>query len=347
MRKEPEQNIGRLGQKVLLKFKSAVPVLANFARIVLFSGLALSSNSWAMPKGTSDAELVKQLTGFKNGSVTTPDGIRIHYVDGGRGAPLILLPGWPQTWWEYHKIMPELAAHFHVLAVDIRGMGGSSKPQDGYDKKTMARDIHALILQLGFRKVNIAGHDIGAMVGFAFAANYPDSIQKLALMEVVHPSESTMRLPMLPALGTFAAKIDEDHPFYPWWFAFHQVKGLPEKLIAGREGIYINFLLDYMTKDSASIGEFDRNVYVANWSISSGNAWYQRFPQDVLDLKQYQTVKVPVLGLGSIGYENLKLTLPQVALNFKVVRIENSGHYIVEEQPETTAQHLIDFFGSP
>ena len=164
-----------------------------------------------MPKGTSDAELVKQLKGFKNETSTTPDGIRVHYVEGGQGDPLILLPGWPQTWWEYHKIVPVLATHFHVIAVDIRGMGGSSKLQDGYDKKTMAKDIYALVSQTGFKKVNIAGHDIGSMVGFAFAANYPDVIQKLALLEAPHPNEYTMKRPMLPAVGKFAAKIDEDH----------------------------------------------------------------------------------------------------------------------------------------
>jgi len=155
-----------------------------------------------------------------------------------------------------------------------------------------------------------------------------------------------MKRPMLPEVGKFAAKIDEDHPIYPWWFAFHQIKGLPEKLLAGREGIYINFLLDYLTKDSTSISEFDRKVYVANYSISSGDAWYQSFPQDVLDLKQYQPVKVPVLGLGSIAYEYLKLMLPQVASNVKVIRIENSGHFFVEEQPEMTARQLIEFFGT-
>src|SRR6202011_926125 len=115
--------------------------------------------------------------------------------------------------------------------------GGSSKSQDGYDKKTMAKDIYALVSQRGFKKVNIVGHDIGSMVGFAFAANYPDAIQKLALLDAPHPNESTMKRPMFPEVGKFGTKIDEDHPMYPWWFAFHQVKGLPEKLLAGREGI--------------------------------------------------------------------------------------------------------------
>jgi len=340
-------DIGTLRQIVLLSCKSAFLRFTKLASVFLFSGLALNSNALAMPKGTSDAELVEKLKGFKSASITTPGGIRIHYVEGGQGEPLILLPGWPETWWEYHKIMPVLATHFHVIAVDIRGMGGSSKPQGGYDKKTMAKDIYALVSQRGFKKVNIAGHDIGAMVGFAFAANYPDAIQKLALLDAPHPNENTMNRPGLPAVGTFGAKIDEDHPIYPWWFAFHQVKGLPERLLAGRESTYINFLLDYLTKDSTSISEFDRKVYAANYSISSGNAWYQSFPQDVLDLKQYQTVKVPVLGLGSLAYEYLKLTLPPIASNVKVVRIGNSGHFIVEEQPEVTAQHLIEFFGTP
>src|SRR5258708_24752790 len=138
MTKEQVWDIGRLRRKGLLNVKSVVPGFTPLARVYLFLGLTLNSNALAMPKGSSDAELVKQLKGFKNETSTTPDGIRIHYVEGGQGDPLILLPGWPQTWWEYHKIMSVLSTRFHVIAVDIRGMGGSSKPREGYDKKMLA-----------------------------------------------------------------------------------------------------------------------------------------------------------------------------------------------------------------
>jgi len=106
---------------------------------------------------TSDEALVKQLPGFSN-DYADVNGIRLHFVQGGAGQPLFLLGGWPQTWWEFHKIMPDLAKHFRVIAVDIRGQGTSSRPATGYDKKTMAGDIHALARSLGYQRVYIAGH---------------------------------------------------------------------------------------------------------------------------------------------------------------------------------------------
>jgi pimeloyl-ACP methyl ester carboxylesterase len=102
------------------------------------------------------------------------NGVLLHYVEGGSGEPLLLLPGWPETWWSYHKVMPELARHFHVISVDIRGMGSSSKPDSGCDEKTMAADVAALVDHVGYSKVNVAGHDIAAMLAFAFAAQLHD-----------------------------------------------------------------------------------------------------------------------------------------------------------------------------
>jgi len=106
----------------------------------------------------SDAALVMSLPGFRNGYAEV-NGVRLHYVIGGKGAPLVLLPGWPQTWWTFHKMLPELAEHYTVIDVDLRGMGGSSRPAEGYDKKTMAKDIRDLVQSLGYDKVDIAGHD--------------------------------------------------------------------------------------------------------------------------------------------------------------------------------------------
>ncbi|MDT7614624.1 MAG: hypothetical protein QOF00_2071, partial [Pseudonocardiales bacterium] len=113
---------------------------AGAAALAATTGVASAEQA----AGTPDAELVRSLPGdFRNGYANV-NGVRLHYVAGGQGEPLILLPGWPQTWWQYHKIMPSLAARYRVIAVDLRGMGGSGKPQDGYDKKTMARDIYEL-----------------------------------------------------------------------------------------------------------------------------------------------------------------------------------------------------------
>ena len=296
----------------------------------------------------SDAALVRALPGFKNGYADV-NGTRIHYVAGGKGAPLFLLPGWPETWWAYHRIMPALATQFRVISVDLRGMGSSAKPRTGYDKKTMARDIYELARELGYDKVNIAGHDIGSAVAFSFAANYPAATNKLALMEVPHPDDVLLQLRMLPEPGKFGDKIDDEHPGYPWWFAFHQVKGLPERLLAGRFRIYQDFVMNYMLRDPASISAKSREVYAAAYDspdgIRAGNAWYQTVSQDVLDMKTYPTLTLPVLALASTGYFWMQASLtPAVANNFKLVKVENSGHFIAEEQSEFVTRALIDFF---
>jgi pimeloyl-ACP methyl ester carboxylesterase len=295
------------------------------------------------PSGTTDAELVRSLKGFHSGDGEV-NGIHLHYVAGGTGTPLILLPGWPETWWQYHKIMPLLARHFHVVSVDIRGMGLSSKPVDGYDKKTMAKDIHELVRHLGYDKVDIAGHDIGSMVAFAYAAQFPQATLKLAMMDVPHPDDGWMKIPLLPQVGRFGAKIDDLHPAYPCFFAFQQVKGLPERLLEGRTDIYLNFCVDYLTKDSASIDAFDRKVYTTHYSVRAGDSWFQAFPQDVLDAKQYPKLEMPVLGLASINYEGLKASLEPKASDVRMVKVDNSGHFFPEEQPEATAKALTDFF---
>jgi pimeloyl-ACP methyl ester carboxylesterase len=339
-----QQNLESLvkGVKVKMKVLLAVAGLMTFAH-------AIPVHAQTTRKSISDAALVHLLPGFKNGSAYVND-TRIHYVIGGKGAPLVLLPGWPETWWEFHKIMPTLARNYRVIVPDLRGMGTSARPKSGYDKKTMAGDIHGLVRHLGYSKVNMAGHDIGAMVAFAYAANYPQSTRKLAIMDVPHPDDFYMKMSMLPQVGKFGDKIDAAHPGYPWWFAFHQVKGLPEKLLQGRMDMYQDFLLDYLTKDSRSIDRFDRSVYHAAYrspdAIRSGDAWYQTFSQDVLDAKKYPKLTMPVLGLGSTGYDWLKASLASKGTNVKIVRIANSGHFFPEEQPQVTIKQLSDFFGS-
>lgn len=186
----------------------------------LGAGVALGAGTGVAAADNREASL----PGFQH-NYAQVNGVRLHYVTGGRGEPLVLLPGWPQTWWEYHKIMPALATRFRVIVVDLRGMGGSEKPQGGYDKKTMATDIHELVRKLGYEKVGIAGHDIGSQVAFSFAANFPAATRKVALMDVLHPDEGYYQIPLLPPPGQFSL----------WWFAFNQVQTLPQQLLAGRD----------------------------------------------------------------------------------------------------------------
>ncbi|MGY2733855.1 alpha/beta fold hydrolase [Sphingomonas sp. UYP23] len=307
-----------------------------------FTGAAAATPSTS---SVSDAALVRTLPGFSN-STALVDGVRLHYVVGGKGSPVFLLPGWPETWWSYHKIMPELARTHRVFAIDLRGMGGSGHPAGGYDKKTMAGDLSALAHQLGFGKVDVVGHDIGAMVAFSLAANHPDQVAHLVLLDVGHPSAGYFSLKLLPEPGTFGDKADEDH-VYLWWFAFHQVKGLPEQLLEGRAGIEQAWFFHYMAKDEAAIDARDRAVYAAAYSTRegtrTGNAWYQAFGQDVADDATYGPLTMPVLGLGGPGYKRLKAQLDVAAPGSSTYRVEGSGHFIAEERPVETLRFLTEF----
>ena len=296
----------------------------------------------------SDEELVKHLPGFTN-HYATVNGIQLHYVEGGSGPALLCLPGWPQTWYSYHPIAAELAQHYRVIIVDIRGMGSSEKPATGYDKKTMAQDIYELVRQLGLTKVSLLGHDIGGMVASSFAFNYPEATEKLILADGAHPSEGMRQMPMLPAPGTFTDKMDGQQP-YIWWMAFNQVKGLPEQLLAGRFQYLLDYLFHYVMLDDSKMSASDRAVYAAVYNqpenIRAATAWYQAMDQDMADANTYGRLAMPVLGIGShVSYSYLQMSLPYVAEHVQVVGILDSGHYMFEEKPAEVLAAVRGFLG--
>jgi pimeloyl-ACP methyl ester carboxylesterase len=323
-----------------MRLKTGMTILLLAAS---FTGLASSTARAATPSyNTSDTALVKELPGFEN-HFATVNGVRIHYVAGGKGSPLVLLPGWPETWWAYHKVMPALAEQHFVIVVDLRGMGSSGKPESGYDKKTMAEDISELVKHLGYQKVDIVGHDIGAMVAFSFAENHPDQTNALMMLDVAHPSAGYMSIPMLPQKGTFGDKIDPDHP-YLWWFAFNQVPGLPEQLLAGREYLIQDWFYHYMSINDNAIDAKDRAVYAAAYAssdaIRASDGWYQAFPQDVIDDGTYGKLSMPVIGLGGPGYKRLKASLDAAAPGSQTIQIPDCGHFIAEEKPAVLISYV-------
>jgi len=294
----------------------------------------------------ADEALLNHFPGFTN-QYATVNGVRLHYVEGGTGVPLLCLPGWPQTWYSYQPVAVELAKSYRVLIVDIRGMGSSEKPRSGYDKKTMAADIVALLQQLGLTKVHIMGHDIGGMVAMSFAFNYPQFTDKLIVLDGSHPSEGILQMSLIPPAGTFTEKMNAHRP-YAWWMGFNQVKGLPEKLLAGRFQHLLDWLFNYVMIDDSKMSSFERAVYASSYndpeSIRAANAWYQTFLQDIEDAKAYPPLAMPVLGIGSyISYNYMKMGLPYVAKDLQLVGIMDSGHYLFEEQPTQVLDAVLSF----
>ncbi|WP_245646289.1 alpha/beta fold hydrolase [Nocardiopsis trehalosi] len=300
----------------------------------------------------SDTALADSLDGGFTSRHAEVNGVRLHYVEGGRGEPLVLLGGWPQTWWQWHKVMPELARRHRVIAVDLRGMGGSDKPADGYDKRTMARDVHALVRHLGLTRVDLVGHDIGAMVAYAFAADHPEATRRIVLLDVPHPDAGWTGMRLLPGPDQHVGgDITAGTRIYLWWFAFNQVPGLPERLLDGRARLMADWLFDYMAADPADIGEHAREVYARAYStadaVRAGNGWYQAFTQDIEDERAYGRVAAPILALGGdrSNYALLRDVLPSKGERVEVVEVADCGHYIPEEQPRAVIDALTGFLG--
>src|SRR3954447_1851756 len=274
------------------------------------------------------------------------NGIQMHYVIGGHGDPLVLLHGWPQTWYAWHKVMPALAKNYTVIAPDLRGLGDSSKPASGYDGKTVAEDIHQLITQLGFKSIYLVGHDIGAFVVYPYAAAHPAEVKKLVVMEIPPP-------------GFFPPPTVNGGPAI-WWVLFHQTPNVPEALVQGKEREYLSWHYQNLAYNPAAITQEAINEYVSHYSapggMRAGFEYYRAIPQDAIQNKNYSNTKLtmPVLTLGG-GYipffgGNIKMSIAEygmkkLAQNVTGIIVPNSGHYIQEEQPQFLIKQLSNFFG--
>ncbi len=184
------------------------------------------------------------------------NGIQLHYVIGDQGDPTVLLHGWPQTWYEWHHIMPALAKNYTVLVPDLRGLGDSSKPVTGYDGKTTAEDIYQLISQLGFnQQILLVAHDIGSQTAYSYAAAHPNNVSKLVIMDFIFP-------------GFIPPEFGENGP---WWFAFHQTPNLPESLVKGKEREYLSWFIKGLAYNPDAITEEDIDIF-ANYFSAPGTA---------------------------------------------------------------------------
>src|SRR6188472_3764346 len=182
------------------------------------------------------------------------NGIQIHYVIGGHGGdPLVLLHGWPQTWYEWRHVMPALAKNYTVIVPDLRGLGDSSKPLTGYDGKTTAEDIHQLVSQLGFKQIFLVGHDVGSQPAYSYAAAHPTEVKLLVIMEYIFPGFTPPQL---------EGKV--------WWFPFHQTPDIPEALVERKDRMYLSWFYHNLAYNPSGITQTDIDEFVSHYSAPGG-----------------------------------------------------------------------------
>ena len=268
------------------------------------------------------------------------NGVTLHYLQSGKdeGTPIVLLHGYAETSHMWLPLMSRLGDRQTVIAPDLRGAGSSSKPEGGYDKKTMAQDIHALVQSLGYGKIKIVGHDIGLMVAYAYAAQYPDEVESIALMDA-----------FLPGVGDWT----NVWLLRDLWH-FHFYGEVPLKLVEGRERIYFeHFWNDFAADRAHSIPEADRQFYAAEYArpggMRAGFEYFRNFEQDAKDFAGFAQTRLamPMLVLtgekasGQFLIDQGKL----VGADVQGVIVKDSGHWLMEEAPEQTMSALLAFLG--
>jgi len=263
-------------------------------------------------------------------------GIKLHYMVAGKGTPLILLHGYAETSLMWKPIIPKLAERFMVIAPDLPGIGDSSIPAQGLDMKTSAMRIHDLARSLGIQKAELVGHDIGLMVAYAYAAEYPAEVEKLVLMDAFLPG------------------VEGWEPIYNnpgmWHFRFNGPT--PEALVKGRERTYFeHYWNDFAADKNHSIPEADRKAYTSAYSrparMQAGWAYFISFPQTAKDFAELSKNKLtmPVLSIGgekSLG-EALGQQVKLVGTNVQIVVLKNTGHWLMEENTKETTDALLNF----
>jgi len=306
--------------------KRALNLLLGLA---VFGPLLLFTASSSKVYGAAANETIVSRTAEIN-------GVKLHYITAGHGAPLILLHGYAETSLMWKPIIPVLAERFTVIAPDLPGIGDSDIPAHGLDMKSAAISIHDLAKSLGVQKAEVVGHDIGLMVAYAYAAQFPTEVTKLVLMDA-----------FLPGVEGWEAVYNNPNI---WHFRFNGPT--PEALVQGRERTYFDYFWnDFAADKTHSIPEADRKAYTAAYArpgrMHAGWAYFVSFQQAAKDFAQLSQTKLhmPVLTIG--GEKSLGEALGQqtklVATDVTVVVLKDTGHWVVEERPKETTEALQKF----
>lgn len=273
---------------------------------------------------------------FESRFVSTDD-VRLHAVIGGDGPPLLLIHGWPETWFAWRALMPALARDFMVVAVDQRGIGLSDKPERGYDTTTLANDLLQMMDALGHDRFAIVGHDTGMVIGYALAADHPDRVERVALAEAPLPGVAPS--PPLFVPGFVNNRL--------WHIAFNRADGVNEQLVAGREAIYFGYEFEsaMVQKLPAEVVQYYVDRLASDPAALRGSFGFYRELDETIgrnEQRKAQRLRMPVLAIGGafsggdMVADSVKLTADDV----EGVVIPNCGHFVAEEAPDAFLSEL-------
>jgi pimeloyl-ACP methyl ester carboxylesterase len=283
-----------------------------------------------LPQGFADT--------FTSRYVDTGD-VRLHAVVGGDGPPLLLVHGWPESWYAWRLVMPALARDFEVIAVDQRGMGHSDKPLDGYDTRTQANDLVALMRELGHETFAVVGHDTGFTISYAIASDHPESVERVALLEIPG-SPGAAPAPPIFVPGKINDRL--------WHLPFNRLEKINEQLVTGREEIFFQWEFDAAAKPlPADVVAYYVDGFKDPDALRSSFGWYRALDATLAQDGERKTRKLtmPVLAIGgakSFG-EHVGEAVGLVADDVQSVVIPDTGHFLAEESPDQLLAALTPF----
>jgi pimeloyl-ACP methyl ester carboxylesterase len=276
---------------------------------------------------------------FQAKTIHSPAGADIFVRWGGSGPVVLLLHGYAENSDSWAPLATDLMKDHTVVVPDLRGIGRSSKPADGYDKKTQARDIRAVVTSLGHDKTFLVAHDIGNMVAYAYAATYPDKVVRLVVMDAP-----------IPGIDPWSEILQNPGV---WHFNFHGPDA--ERLVAGRERIYFDRIWNDFTGDPGKPDEATRNFFAATYAqpggMRAGFAQFAAFSQDAKDNKVFEQTKLPMPVMavgGEKSFGSLQAVIMRhVAINVQEEVVAGSGHWLMEERPAYTVALIRKFLDGP
>jgi pimeloyl-ACP methyl ester carboxylesterase len=266
--------------------------------------------------------------------------VRIHYLKAGSGEnTLVLIHGFGDTSHMWIPLFEEFGQDYTIIAPDMRGLGESSRPATGYDKKTIAADIHELVKSLGYQKIDLVGHDIGLMVAYAYAAQYPTDVRKLALLEAP-----------IPGIGDIWQKVYTSPALWHFHFVFSPIA---LDLIKGRERLFLEHFWQTLSPHPETFPEADRRIYAKAYAQEGAmRAAFEMFKtfdrQDAADNRQFAATKLPIPVLTIEGDKAmggaLEIQAKIIASNVTSIVLRDTGHWLMEQRPEELKAELKDFF---